>query len=245
VGYDRQGSNFLFGATVGYAYNYIHVSESLGHGQLQEEMLSLYGSYYTNHFWIAGAIWGGIYQLNNERHTLVTLTSRGKIHGWILDPHLELASPWALDCHQKYYIEPFVLFDWVANWQDDYTETGSSGFNLKMPNQFNSLLQTEAGLRFYECLAYGWGEVRLEEKVSYVNQAPFDFHSVTTSFVASTSSFPIAVGSSKMQNLGAAQILATFVPKNCAAPYGGFSFQVTGNGEYQSYFATLFGGKDF
>ena len=56
---------------------------------------------------------------------------------------------------------------------------------------------------------------------------------------------PIAVASSRNQNLGSIQIFGSFVPANRAYPYGGFEAQATANGSYQSYFATVFGGLDF
>ncbi len=245
VGYDRQGDNFIVGATAGYAFNYVQYSQGIGHAKVQEEMGSLYGSYYTDHFWFALALWGGWYQTKNTRHTLAQITSTGKAHGWIVEPHLELASPWAIDNGGLYYVEPFAQFDWVNNWQHHYTETGASGLNLQVPNIYNSLLQSEIGLRFYERFVYGWGDFCFEQKVSYVNQAPFDVNPATTSFVGSAATFPVAVASSQVQNLAAVQILGCFVPANTSIPYGGFSFQTTAGSSYQSYFVSLFSGIDF
>ena len=245
LAYDHQGSNYIAGATVGYAFNYIGYSQSLGHGKLQEEMISLYGAYYLDHFWFDAALWGGIYQLSNVRHTLPAITSKGSTHGWILSPHLEMASPWALDQKERYFIEPFFMLDWVNNWQNHYTESGPSGFNLQIGNLYGSLLQSEAGLRFYERFEYGWGDFRLEEKVSYINQAPFHLNAANASFVSSASSFPIAVASTQVQNLGAAQLIGSFVPRNPSYPFGGFAIQVTANGDYQSYFGSVFTGMNF
>ncbi len=245
LGYDRQGENYIFGVTAGYSFNYVDYSQSLGHAKVQEEMGSLYGSYYSDHFWIALAFWGGWYQVDNTRYSFGEIISKGKAHGWIVDPHLEIASPWALDQNGYYYIEPFAQFDWVNNWQHGFTETGASGLNLVMPNIYNSLLQSEIGLRFYERFVFGWGDFCMEEKVSYMNQAPFSVNSERVAFVSSASTFPVAVASSTVQNLGAAQIMACFVPKNTSLPYGGFSFQGTANSSYQSYFVSLFSGIDF
>ena len=114
-----------------------------------------------------------------------------------------------------------------------------------MKGLYSSLLQSEAGLRFYERFAYGWGDFCLEEKVSYVNQAPFHFNSVETSFVGAASSFPIAVGSSKVENLGSIQLFGSFVPNDERYPFGGFMLQAMANGSYQSYFASVFSGVNF
>ena len=245
LAYDYQGSNYLLGASLGYAFNYIHYSSNIGHAKLQEEMACFYGAYYGNHFRFTGALWGGIYQLSNTRHTLSIITSTGKTDGWILDPHIEFATPWAMDKRGLYLVEPFCMFDWINSWQSHFTESGTAGFNLKMGNLYGSLLQSEAGLRFYERFAYGWGDFNLEEKVSYVNQAPFHFNAATTSFVGSASTFSIAVGSSKVENLGALQLTGSFVPKNSSYPFGGFSMQTTANSSYQSYFVSLFSGINF
>lgn len=245
LGYDHCDSNYIIGASAGYAFNYIDYSQGLGHSKLQEEMVSLYGGYYLDHFWFDVALWGGLYQLSNTRHTLSIITSKSSTHGWIVSPHLEMASPWALDDREHYFIEPFFMLDWVNNWQHKYTEHGAAGFNLKMQNLYGSLLQSEVGLRFYERFEYRWGDFCLEEKLSYINQTPFHLNTTNTSFVASASTFPIAVGSTRTQNLGSIQLTGFFKPRNRSYLFGGFSMQVTANGTYQSYFANLFGGIDF
>ncbi len=150
-----------------------------------------------------------------------------------------------MDQRELYSIEPFFMFDWVNSWQNHFTESGSSGLNLQMPSHYGSLLQSEVGLRFYERFVFGWGDICLEEKASYVNQAPFHFDSVATSFVAAASTFPIGIGSPKVENLACGQFTALFNSSSQSKPYGGFSFQVMGSSSYQSYFASLFGGIDF
>jgi len=243
--YDHQSSNYLVGASLGYAFNYIDYSQHLGHSKIQEEMVCLYGAYYQDHFWFDGALWGGLYQLSNVRHTLSIITSKASTHGWIFSPHIEMASPWAIDKKERYFVEPFFMLDWVNNWQNHFTETGAAGFNLQMGNLYSSLLQSEVGLRFYERFEYAWGNFCLEEKLSYVNQAPFHVNSARTSFAGSASTFPIAVGSSQVENLGSAQLIGSFIPRNPSYPFGGFTIQVTANENYQSYFASLYTGMDF
>ncbi len=245
LAYDHQGSNYLVGTCLGYAFNYIHYGSGIGHGKIQEEMVCVYGSYLRDHFRLNSALWGGLYQFRNTRHTLSMITSKSKTHGWILSPHLEMASPWAIDQQKRYLIEPFFTLDWINSWLHHFTESGSAGFNLKMGNLYSSLLQSEAGLRFYERFRYGWGTFCLEEKASYINQAPFHVNSVATSFVGAASGFPIAVASTKVENLAALQLMGSFNPRNKAYPYGGITFQVMANGSYQSYFISLFTGIDF
>jgi hypothetical protein len=245
LAYDRQGEHFLLGSALGYAFNYLHYANKQGHGKIHEEMASVYGSYYSDHFWLGAAIWGGYYHFTNLRHASSMITSRGKMHGWVLAPHVEVATPWAMDRQSLCFVEPFISLDWIKDWQHGFTESGSSGFNLKMKSLHGSLLQSEAGLRFYERFIYGWGDFLLEEKISYVNQHPFFDKKVTTTFVSSAVGFPIAIGSTQVENLGCLGLMATFEPIKKSYPFGGVETQVTLNGSYQSYFISFFTGWNF
>lgn len=243
--FDYQFSHFLLGGGLGYGYNYIHYSQSLGHGKLQEEMGFLYGMYKGDRAWLDLSIWGGGYQLNNERHAPFSITATAKIHGWILAPHLQLAVPFDIGDCSRITLEPFASFDWVNNWQNSFTEKGASGLNISMDDQYNSLLRSELGLRFYQMFSREWGRVLLEEKLSYINQAPFNVKPANVAFVGSAAGFPIATGSSKMQNLGGANFRAAFVPEIAAYPYGSIDGEVELGTSYQSYLVSFEIGKRF
>jgi hypothetical protein len=137
------------------------------------------------------------------------------------------------------------MFDYVSNWQGGYTEQGASGLNLVMDHHYSSVLRSEAGLRLFEEWNVTLGKFVFIQKVSYVNQLPFYFNSVTTSFVASSSSFPIAIGSSHVQNLGGVEVRGTFLPENDLYPYITFGFQGEFGSSYQSYFGNIEIGKAF
>lgn len=235
-------SDILVGGALGYAYNYMHYANSLGHGNIQEEMLSFYGSFTWEHVWINTALWGGFYQLHNKRHML-SITSTGSADGWILSPHIEVAGRLGKDGFCA--IEPFALFDWVNNWQDGFTERGVSGFNLVVPGQYNSLLRSEIGLRFYEEMIWAVGRLLLEEKASYVNQAPFHMQNANVAFVSSASIFPVATGSTSVQNLGGVAFRASFFPSSSSYPYVALNLQGEFGTDYQSYFAGIELGKNF
>jgi len=246
LAFDHKEGSYRAGAALGYAFNYIHYGKGLGHGKIQEELGCFYGAYLGEHININGALWGGGFQFSNRRHTLSSITSKGKTHGWLLAPQLEVASPWSIDQKGHYLIEPYVALDWFNGWQKHYTETGKSGLNLKVPHWHYSLLQSEVGIRFRERFVYSWGYMRLDETISYVNQAPFDFKkNLTTGFVGASSTFPVAVASDKIENLASLGLMCIFKPRNDAYPYGGFSLQAMANRTYQAYFATVYLGMDF
>jgi hypothetical protein len=242
--YEYNHSNFQIGGGLGYAFNYVHCSESLGHGYIQEEVSCLYGSYQHNHFWFDVALWAGVYQYHNDRHVLFTFTSKTHTHGWLLSPHIELAVPFGFGYENKYSVEPFVMCDWVHNRLHRFTESSASGLSLVMGSQYTSLLQSEGGVRFYEKLQSKEGQLLLEEKLSYINMTPFHFHGVNTYFVGSASTFAVAIGSSKMEHLGGVQLQGTFFPKH-STTYFGWVFNGEFNPSYQSYFTSLHLGKKF
>ncbi|MCX6990358.1 MAG: autotransporter outer membrane beta-barrel domain-containing protein [Chlamydiae bacterium] len=244
LGYDYSYSDLLFGASAGYGYNYVSYGSGI-HGSIQEEMANIYGAYEHEYFSMNFAVWGGLYQLYNKRNTLFIATSTANTHGWILSPHFEVATPFEIGNKETFFLEPFVMFDYVNNWQHKFTEKGVSGLNLVMKNHYSSLLRSEAGLRFFEEWRLSKGTFLFEQKLSYVNQTPFDTNSVTTSFVASASSFPIAIGSSAMQNLGGAEVSISFVPRSKKYPYITVDCQAELGSSYQSYFGNLEIGKTF
>ncbi|MBI3508443.1 MAG: autotransporter domain-containing protein [Chlamydiia bacterium] len=246
IGFDCRIRSAILGAAAGYAFNYLHYGQSLGHGNLQEEMACLYTAYQRPYFYMNAVVWGGIYQMHNVRHSLFGLaTSKAHLWGWLLSPHLEIGSPISPTRHPWCTFEPFAQADWVNNWQKAFTEKGASGLNVKMDGQYNSLLRSEAGLRVYQSLNYAWGKVLLEEKASYVNLAPFHVHTATTAFVGSASTFPVAIASTKVQNLGGTEFRLAFLPANCKMPYGVLSFQGDFGSSYQSYFGSVELGKNF
>ncbi len=243
IGYDRQVDSFVLGAAFGYAFNYAHYAQQLGHAKVQEELGCLFSIYQHRIMRINAAIWGGGYQLKNERHAL-SITSKADAHGWILSPHLEFAFPISIKNHFK--LEPFAMFDWVNNWQASFTETGASGFNLVMPSQYNSLLQSEIGLRMYEQAVVDSGLFSFEQKLCYTNQAPFHIQSASTFFVAgAASAFPVATGSTKIQNLGGFQLFSAYFPNNITYPYVALMGEALLGSSYQSYFVNFELGKRF
>ncbi|MCX6990869.1 MAG: autotransporter domain-containing protein [Chlamydiae bacterium] len=245
VGYDYSYSDLIFGGALGYAYNYIGLGSGVGHGSVQEELATFYGSYKQGYLLLNFALWGGYYELYNKRNSLFSISSKANTEGWIFSPHLEVATPFKRGNTVPVFFEPFVMFDYVSNWQGGFTEKGSSGLNLVMDKHYSSVLRSEVGLRLLEEWNLKLGEFVFGQKFSYVNQSPFFFNSVTTSFVASASSFPVAIGGSQVQNLGAVEVNASFLPWNEKYPYISFGFQGEFGSSYQSYFGNLEIGRSF
>lgn len=227
-----------------YAYNHVHYSEGAGKARTHNEFLTLYGSWNREHLFLHAALWGGFYQLKNDRTFLKKITSKANIDGWLLVPHMEIGTPFK-PMGEWFVVESFAMVDWASNWQGKVREHGSSGLNLKIGRTYTSLLRTEAGLRFFESIHYQWGDWILEQKGSYVNKVPFHTNRQSTAFVASASSFSIEVFSNKTQNLGVVQLGSHFIPCSKKYPYGALNYQGEFGSSFQSHLASIEIGKYF
>ena len=244
IGFDYRGfENGVIGLGAAYAYNSITLSGNGGNAKTHQEFLTVYGSWNRKYFFINLALWGGLYQSRNTRRTM-NMTAKANVDGWLLSPHLEISTPF-YGKEPWFVIEPFVMFDWANNWQDGFKESGASGFNIVVGNQYSSLLRSEAGLRFYQSLGYTWGSVILLQKGSWVNKKPFHANSTTASFVGSASSFGIEVFSNKTQNLGAIEFSAQFIPCKKKYPYGALNYQGEFGSTFQSHLISAEIGKNF
>ena len=236
--------NAAIGGGVAYAYNHISYSKEAGRSRFHQEFFTLYGSWNTKHLFISGALWGGLYQLSNKRAFLETMSSRSNVNGWLLIPHFELGTPFH-PMGDWFVVEPFIMVDWANNWQGKVEEHGASGLNLRLGSTYTSLLRTEAGFRFFESIHYRWGDWILEQKASYVNKLPFHTADQATAFVASISSFSIAVFSNRTQNLGVIQLSSHFIPCSKKYPYGALNYQGEFGSSFQSHLVSIEIGKYF
>ncbi|HBL98831.1 TPA: hypothetical protein DDZ86_04275 [Candidatus Dependentiae bacterium] len=243
--FDYHASDLLLGGGLGYGSNAICYAPCMGHGHLNEEIACLYGSLKRGCLSIQAALWGGGYQVCNKRHPASLLEATAHFSGGIFAPRIEIALPLALNSCHTCWGEPFLKLNWVNNWQGRFRECGTSGFNLVMKPQHTSLLYSEAGVRFYQHFDSSGGGWSLEEKLSYVNEAPFHVQKATTYFLVPTSPFQITINSGRRRNLCGVELSALFSPRNSSGVYGNLSFQGLFGSSYQSYFVSLTIGKNF
>jgi autotransporter-like protein len=243
LGFDAEvGKEGVVGGALGYAFDYVHYGEKTGHAKINQETAVVYGSWNGNIGYVNGALWGGIYQVTNERHALF-LTSVGKMDGYLLSPHIEggavLRTP-----KDFFYIEPFGMLDWANSWRKSFGETGPV-LNLDVPSHYTSMLRSEAGVRFYETITTGTLQILLVEKASYINQTPFRMGDKTVTFVGSDIPFSVAIGSTHTQNLGGAELHCWFIPLDPKSIYGSIDAEVEIGASFQSYLAFFTVGRRF
>lgn len=224
IGFDYLGwENVVLGGGAAYSYQDIDYSGNQGDANIHQELLTIYAAWHGNHISIHGALWGGIYQLHNKRKTMGSITSTSNVDGGIFSPHLEIGTPFKIN-HTVLTIEPYVMFDWVNNWQGSVKESGSAGLNLRIDSHYVSLLRSEIGLNLTQHLQYQSGDLTFDESVSYVNRAPFNADKEQAFFVGSASTLSVQLFSDRVENLGALRLSMRYTPCSLKYPYVSLSY---------------------
>ena len=219
IGFDYLGwERVILGAGGAYAYQDVGYSNNFGKARVNQEFLTLFGSWHQKYIAIQGALWGGLYQMDNSRKTVGIITSTSHVNGWIFSPHLKISTPFNPK-DKRVTIEPFVMFDWVNNWQGSIKESGKAGFNLRMGRHYVSLLRSEVGLYLIESFQLKSGDLTFEESFSYVNNTPFNAKRVPAYYVGSISTFNLQMFNDRTINLGALRLRGRFVPCSLRFPY--------------------------
>lgn len=228
--------NTQLGFGIAYTFTDIDEEHNLGSGHIHQEYVFAYTSWSKNNYYLDTAIWGAMFQTYQTRKIDLlgwNFTSHSKPTGWQVCPHLEFGYDtlnWAfLDC--GFLVNPFAMFDWANNGQKSYEETGNSPFNAGQDFHYSSLLRSELGIRFYEPIVFDICKILLEQKVSYVNKAPFHIGQMTAFLVGSPGNFTMETLSSN-QNLVAVEAYLVFDPLNPTYPYWSLTYQ----GEFGSSF---------
>ena len=245
IGFDYLGwEGFVLGGGGAYAYQNIGYSNNFGKARVNQEFLTLYGAWHQKHIAIQGALWGGLYQMHNTRKTLGFISSTSHVNGWIFSPHVEISAPFQYK-NKPVTIEPFVMFDWVNNWQGSVKEHGKSGLNIRIDSHYVSLLRSEVGLHLLQSCQLKRGDLTFEESFSYVNKTPFNAKRMSTYYVGSISTFNLQMFSNRTVNLGAVRFNARFTPCSLKPPYVYLSYQGEFGSNLLSHTVALEVGKRF
>ena len=223
LGFDCSSSEGrTLGGGVAFSYQDIDDSKHHGNATSHQELATLYGKWETSLLTVDGALWGGLYQLQNCRTTLGFIPSESSIHGGLLAPHIGVSKPFAFSSFQ---VAPYLSVDWVNNWQGEVREFGISGLNLRIAPHFVSLIRSEAGMLFAQRIECKSGLIQLQEGLSFVNKKPLNARRVSTYYVGSISTFDLQLFDDKIQNLGSLQLSTSFTPKCSQIPALNLSYQ--------------------
>ena len=202
LGFDYNGlKNTIFGGGLGYAHTHVVDNNHLGSASINYYFASLYTTWSFWNFYIEPALFGAYNPIHNKRNIFYSG------YNYIAKAHIK---DWQLDCHLGFGynaifswggLEPFISADWVGNWEGSFTEKGASTFSMSQKSHTSSLVQSEAGLRFYQMIKYTYGQIGFKEALSYINRVPIETGKVNSTILGATSPF-ILSSLTTIQNLG-------------------------------------------
>lgn len=246
---NREDDNVVgFGAA--YAYDHVHEDHGAGHANVNQGFLTVYGTLNADQWYFDLGVWGGYYHANNYRKISfpgVKATARSDTHGWQVAPHFEVGYDgfWIENGRLDWFgIEPFLMADWVANWEKGFHEHGAGDLNMGQKGRFCSLIRTETGVRFHQITEYDWGRLVFREKTSYAYQKAFKTGKLTAFLVGAPGTFTVGTLTTA-QNLGVGELSMLFIFNNPNAPYVDLRYQGEFGSKYQSHQVMLEIGKDF
>jgi uncharacterized protein with beta-barrel porin domain len=236
----------------GAAYVHTHVNEhkKAGYANVNQGFLTTYGTINVSDWYFDLGLWGGYYHIYNHRNIsfpFFKTTARSTTNGWQLAPHFEVGYDgfqYKHCCGLGYGFEPFLMADWVANWERGFKEHGAGAFNMGQKERFSSLFRGETGFRMNQITTQNWGRIVFLEKISYAYQKAFHTGSITAFLVGLPGSFSVSTLAGA-QNLGVAEFSMMFVFNNPNAPYVDFRYQGEFGSRYQSHQCVIEIGKDF
>ncbi len=242
LGYDRALTQYgRIGGTIGYLYTHVHQNHDQGHNKINQEYISLYSMWERCNFFVNASLWYGLFQTNNFRDIHIT-SFDFHVHSYAtgqqFDPHLEFGYDFDL-C--DYTIEPFGMADWVHSWQDSLQEFGNNPFRFAQQKLHASLLRLETGLRFYERFGFCYGNLIIEENLSYVYRKPYSIGNVR-GFLVDAALSPgdlILETFTHAENLGSAGLVFVFEPKSSCFPSATLGYKAEFGSGYQSHEITL------
>lgn len=233
------------GGGVAYTYTHVHQHSDTGHSNINQEYLFTYFTWSNKQFYIDTALWGSLLQIHNVRDIHLhgwNFTSTSNPKGWQLTPHLEIgySYSWRPNPQKNFELTlgPFVMVDWVNNWQHRYQEKGKSPFNIVQESHHSSFLRSEGGLRLYERWNFCYWNLIFEESVSYVNRTPFGVGKMKAHLAKCSGSFTVETLQGS-KSLVACEFSTIFRPVDFAYPYGSITYYGEFTHGYQSHQATL------
>ena len=187
---DREkGLDFCFG----YTFTHLWEKEDLGKASINQYYLAWSGMTERDEYYIDYSAWVGYHQIYNHRHINFPgykESATTSILGWQLMPHLEVGCEEEGDWGTA---EPFISLDWANNFDQGFMEHGAGALDMIQKSHYTSMLKSEVGLRFYECMEcenLGFRYI-FKEKLSYINKAIFGAGKVTAAIPGTLNRFTV------------------------------------------------------
>ncbi len=253
VGFDFNGINHnLLGCSATYAYTDVQEGNQTGSGDVNQGWLTFYGTASAKLWYADFELSGGYYHgesLRNIVFSEVNETTKCHPQGWQFAPHLEIGYDGFAQngCSSSLAgLEPFLLLDWVANWEASLTEKGGEGLNMGQESRFCSLFDGEFGFRVHEKVEVNNGQFVFREKFAYSCQKAFNTGSIQAYLLGSTSPDYFTIKTlNEWLNLGVIELAMLYQGKTPTSPYFDFRYEGEFGSGYQFHQGVVEIGKNF
>jgi uncharacterized protein with beta-barrel porin domain len=244
LGYDYttdKGNTIGLGGS--YVHTHVHEAHHMGKANINQGFGTIYTTLTAGKWYTDISAWGGYYSSANTRNIKfpgVDVKAQATIHGWQTAAHLEMGGD---HFYSWFGVEPFVMGDWVGNWERGFHEHGAGFLNMGQKRRFASLVRAEGGLRLHEMIKFENGSYLLfREKASYAYQKAFHTGHITAFLVGVPGSFTVNTLTTA-QNLGVFEFALGY--HGTQGAYFEARYQVQYGSMYQSHQGMLEIGWDF
>lgn len=229
VGYDytlqKEGT---LGIAAGYNFTNVHWEPNFAKGNVSSYFFGMYGNYYLNDWTFTGSVRGGYDSIAQARDIVFTsyyFYANNHHHAWEFDTRL------AAECvmtHGPYRLKPLLSLNLFCMWENQFTESGGSVFDLTVQPKSSIYLRSQAGIEFTR-------EIRLPEatvcplvSLGAVNVAQLSSEKYQSNFIGYEQSFTTHTYK-KIWSMISPGVGLSFAHKNGFQASGTYAMQLNGN----------------
>ena len=182
---------FYVGVLGAYTASSTHYSQEAGKGSIDTGYGGLYFSALSDMFYANASVVGGWSHFTGHRniYSVETTHRANNTHGGAqllshIDTGINLG--WG-----SFTLRPFDSFDYIAQTEEGFTETGADLLSLKVQSSNAIMLRNELGLQFAGCFCMGSSRWTVAPKISWVREVRIKGSSYTAEFVGTEESFRV------------------------------------------------------
>jgi outer membrane autotransporter protein len=174
--------NLIAGVGIGYFYTDVNLDQNSGSGRINSFGGSLYGTYFTDRFYLEGVFAYARNKYDDSRNITI-----GSLQETANSSHYGNAYSGSLEGGynlraQEWIFQPFASLGYVYLDEEAFDEEGAGGASLRVDARQTSNLLSGLGLRVGHAFKVDTGSVIPELKASWLHNFDIDNRPITASF---------------------------------------------------------------
>ncbi len=185
-------SNFFFGSALSYTHTNVRWSASRAHGDIDSYYGSVYGGFFTKHFFVNTAVLGAYNSYEASRKLVSPVFNRRakNTHGGSeVDADLSAGFMFNL---RKLEIQPFDAVDYIYLKENSFTERGAQGLDLHVSSKESKMVRNELGVGLSYCFNRPMWKFIPNVKLSWVREVRLQGKHYTAKFVGTDVPFTVS-----------------------------------------------------